>query len=282
MINIELEGKELRHIKLQMIDYISFINESYIKNSRYIDLDFVDYISDLGFYNYGELIKHLEKQTDDYSIIKKVIYELYTSHSTAVCDLLKNNNKTSKNITSKERKFLDEYLSSGYEYINASLYDPDFLSYENCKDIDLTIQTLDNIIKKHSININNTLYRGQSLLLEDIEKIIKEKEFTFKNYISTSLTPIVFGGWSANSTSMFCERRYDHGIEKLRNGINVSWIIETNGCKGLVVGDLSWNPIENEVILPRDTKLKINRVIESYGNEYKRQFNIFAEVVIDE
>lgn len=288
MLNVSIKSEDLQEVKDNIIAEINFLEESYYdptvgysepKNYEGNLSEIVnELISDLSLDNYAEIIKTIEKLTGDYVLTKKIIKDVYNIHAEYLATQLSDFNKNC-DMTKTEQDSIHEYISAGYEYINAYLYDEYDNEIQETEELLNTIDTLDNIIENNSIEIKNVLYRGQSLVIDEVEKIIENKEFTFKNYVSTSVAPIIFGGWETNSTSLYCENNYDSYVEKLKYNVNVSWVIDTKGSKGFVVGDLAWNPIECEVILPRNTCLKINKVVESFGNETKRQFTIFAEIV---
>lgn len=240
---------------------------------RKLSVFICDMITDLSLNNYAEIIREVEKFLGDYTFTKKVIHSIYEVHSQK---LAHDNSYIQAGLTECEIEALEDYISEGFEDINDYLLGE--TNINNIENVLKSIEYIDSAISKADL-ITTTLYRGQHFTIHEIEQIKKDGEFTFKNFVSTSYAPIIFGGWLGNSTSLYCENRYDENFAKAPLTCNVSWIIDCKESKGLIAGNLSWNKEECEVILPRGTTLKIKNVIESFGNESNRQFNIFAEIV---
>ena len=135
--------------------------------------------------------------------------------------------------------------------------------------------------------------------------MVKNRVFYFRNYVSTSLSPIIFGGWKGNQgvamasdntravltvdksdeTAIVPDQEIrmvqEYGEERIR--ISLGWAI-TGGEKVNVVypGDLSNMSGEMEVILPRGTMLQINKITDASYNDgmvYNNQKFIQAEVM---
>lgn len=230
-------------------------------------------ISDqINFDDYVKIIRFLERETQDYGFVKKIINVMYEVHSEDFGDNVFKHYKHN-NITPAEYNAICDYVSEQYEWVNGALLGEEDMTDEISEIVDLMDCVMDKTEK-----LNGTLYRGQHLDIQTIERIIEDKEFTFKNFVSTSMTPIIFGGWLSNSTSLYCENRYESMTGKMQHSCNVSWVIDVKDHKGFVVGSIAWNPCECEVILPRGTCIKVNDVVESFGDENRRQFTIFGEV----
>lgn len=227
---------------------------------------------EITFDDYVKVIRFLERLTQDYAFVKKIINVIYEVHSEAFGDEVYRHYKHT-NLYPEEVDAICSYVSEFYEWVNGALLGDESMTDE----ISYTIDLMDMIMDKTE-KLNGTLYRGQHLDIQVIERIIEDKEFTFKNFVSTSMTPIIFGGWLSNSTSLYCENRYESETGKMAHSCNVSWVIDVKDHKGFVVGSIAWNPCECEVILPRGTCVKINDVVESFGDENRRQFTIFCEV----
>ena len=229
-------------------------------------------LDDLSFDNYGEIVRTLEQSGMSYKHIKEAIKIVYRIHSAKAAD---DDREYMFPASFSESKALSHYISEGYENINDYL-----LGFEaGHPEVDELIDEIDAVLDRTE-KLDMTLYRSMQLDAGDFHGIIGEGEFTFKNFVSTSYNAgMLLGGWHGNCTSFFCENQYNDK-KKLQNTINTAWVIETKGnTKGLRVGGYSWNPEENEVLLPRGLSVKINKVVESFGNEDHRQFTIFCEVI---
>ncbi|WP_272725840.1 hypothetical protein, partial [Escherichia coli] len=62
---------------------------------------------------------------------------------------------------------------------------------------------LDNAFSNYGVKLDpgTILYRGMDFRSQMWETARKQKAFYFKNYVSTSLAPNIFGGWNANVAS---------------------------------------------------------------------------------
>lgn len=232
-------------------------------------------VSDTPTYDeYVNVIRVLERETQNYNFVKSVINSIYEVHSTALGDAISREHTHPKTLTYSQIEALRNYVSEDYEIINGALLGENDMTDE----ITDTINLLDAVIDSTN-KLNCTLYRGQTLDIGTMNRIIEDKEFKFENFVSTSYAPIIFGGWMSNSTSLYCENRYESEQGKLQHTCNVSWVIDVKDSHGFVVGPVAWNPCECEVILPRGTRVKVNDVVESFGNEIRRQFTVFCEVI---
>jgi hypothetical protein len=127
--------------------------------------------------------------------------------------------------------------------------------------------------------------------------MVKNRVFYFRNYVSTSLSPIIFGGWKGNQAVAMASdntravlNQPDNSAETVKlpsmtypelgltdevhaakdvqqaesTRVMIGWAI-TGGEKVNVVypGDLSYMSGEMEVILPRGTMLKVNSIVDA-------------------
>ncbi|AHY25180.1 Alt-like RNA polymerase ADP-ribosyltransferase [Pectobacterium bacteriophage PM2] len=218
-------------------------------------------------------------------------------------------NRTPSQYTSAEKRSIREYTGTGYSDINNMLLgryidkNRDILSED---EVTTAISNLDSAFKNGDrIPEGLTLWRAQTVRKPIYEAMVKNRVFYFRNFVSTSLSPIIFGGWKGNlGVAMASDNtREILTIDKtgedaiipssIKNAIKlvgeesirimVGWAI-SNAHKINVVypGSVSPHPSETEVILPRGTMFKINKITDSSYNdgiEYNNQKFIQAEVM---
>lgn len=217
--------------------------------------------------------------------------------------------RTPLQYTNAEKRGIKEYVGSGYSDINNMLlgrYRADNYDTLSYKEVTTAIKNLDDAFKRgDKITEGLTLWRSQSVRKPIFEAMVKNRVFYFRNYVSTSLSPIIFGGWKGNQavamasdntravltvdksdeTAIVPDQEIrmvqEYGEERIR--ISLGWAI-TGGEKVNVVypGDLSNMSGEMEVILPRGTMLQINKITDASYNDgmvYNNQKFIQAEVM---
>lgn len=217
--------------------------------------------------------------------------------------------RTPLQYTNAEKRGIKEYVGSGYSDINNMLlgrYRADNYDTLSYKEVTTAIKNLDDAFKRGDrIPEGLTLWRSQSVRKPIFEAMVKNRVFYFRNYVSTSLSPIIFGGWKGNQgvamasdntravltvdksdeTAIVPDQEIrmvqEYGEERIR--ISLGWAI-TGGEKVNVVypGDLSNMSGEMEVILPRGTMLQINKITDASYNDgmvYNNQKFIQAEVM---
>lgn len=209
-----------------------------------------------------------------------------------------------------EKRGIKEYVGSGYRDINNMLlgrYDPEDYDSLDKKEVVVAIKNLDDAFKRgDKLPEGMTLWRSQTVRKPIYEALVKNRVFYFRNFVSTSLHPIIFGSWKGNQgvamasdntrsvlnidkngeaaiipasiSAGYLERNGEEGIR-----VNIGWAI-TGAEKINVVypGSISNMSSEMEVILPRGTMLKVNKITDaSYndGMEYSNQKFIQAEVM---
>lgn len=217
--------------------------------------------------------------------------------------------RTPLQYTNAEKRGIKEYVGSGYSDINNMLlgrYKADNYDTLSYKEVTTAIKNLDDAFKRGDrIPEGLTLWRSQSVRKPIFEAMVKNRVFYFRNYVSTSLSPIIFGGWKGNQavamasdntravlnvdksdeTAIVPDQEIrlskEYGEERIR--VSIGWAIN-GGDKVNVVypGDLSNMSGEMEVILPRGTMLKVNKITDasySDGLVYNNQKFIQAEVM---
>lgn len=138
-------------------------------------------------------------------------------------------------ITPTEKAALEWYSEQGFHEINSRLRRGDDSNKT-------TVKAIDEAIEKSTLSESKTLYRGVSRealkgMLGKGEGIKVGDVFEDKSFLSTST---------------------NYGVAKSFGSSGVVLSITTKaGQKGIDMKDISSNPNENEVLLPREQKLSI-------------------------
>lgn len=215
--------------------------------------------------------------------------------------------RTPLQYTNAEKRGIREYVGSGYSDINDMLLgryrDGDTLTE---KEATTAIKNLDDAFKKGDrLPEGITLWRSQTVRKPIFEAMVQNRVFYFRNFVSTSLSPIIFGGWKGNQgvamasdntravltvdksdeTAIVPDQEIrmvqEYGEERIR--VSLGWAIEgAHKINVVYPGDLSNMSGEMEVILPRGTMLQINKITDASYNDgmvYSNQKFVQAEVM---
>lgn len=217
--------------------------------------------------------------------------------------------RTPLQYTNAEKRGIKEYVGSGYSDINNMLLGRyDAANYDTLteKEVTTAIKNLDDAFKRGDrLPEGLTLWRSQTVRKPIFEALVKNRVFYFRNFVSTSLAPIIFGGWKGNQavamasdntravltvdksdeTAIVPDQEIrmvqEYGEERIR--VSLGWAIEGAHKVNVVYpGDLSNMAGEMEVILPRGTMLQINKITDASYNDgmvYSNQKFIQAEVM---
>lgn len=174
-------------------------------------------------------------------------------------------------------------------YLMGNYYEEEAEFLNSAKDVAHKIKVMDSAFEVgQKLPPDITLWRGQYLNVPTFNKIKQSKLFYFRNYVSTSLKPIIFGGWVANVAMAAVHQDYRDGTTfqgdeeiVLPNipGANpdnammhVGWKISGADLINVILpGQLSNNTSEQEVILPRGTVVKITKITDA---SYKGNANV--------
>lgn len=215
--------------------------------------------------------------------------------------------RTPLQYTNAEKRGIKEYVGSGYSDINDMLLG----RYRNGdtlteKEATTAIKNLDDAFKKGDrLPEGITLWRSQTVRKPIFEAMVQNRVFYFRNFVSTSLSPIIFGGWKGNQgvamasdntravltvdksdeTAIVPDQEIrmvqEYGEESIR--VSLGWAIEgAHKINVVYPGDLSNMSGEMEVILPRGTMLQINKITDASYNDgmvYNNQKFVQAEVM---
>ena len=210
-------------------------------------------------------------------------------------------NKDSSKYTPAQKRGIREYVGSGYVDINNALlglYNPDErTSILTASEIEQAIDNLDSAFKNgERLPKGITLYRSQRMLPSIYEAMVKNRVFYFRNFVSTSLYPNIFGTWMTDSSIGVLpdEKRLSVSIDKTDEGlvnssdnlVGIGWVITGADKVNVVLPGGSLAPSnEMEVILPRGLMVKVNKITDaSYNDGTVRTNNklIQAEVMTTE
>lgn len=195
------------------------------------------------------------------------------------------NREMQSRLSEEERDAIHHYCGSGYSFVNNYL-----IGMESLGDpiIDKKIRPLDSAFEKGlRLEPGTLLYRGQRGKYEEFKDNIESKMFYFQNYVSTSLSPIIFGAYSNAGDSLMPDapssdlenkettidavssvigtdnlERVDRG-EEVAYGDEFKFGFVIHGAdkvKVVIPGVLSSFSDEAEVILPRGLAMKVNKV----------------------
>lgn len=210
-------------------------------------------------------------------------------------------NKDSSKYTPAQKRGIREYVGSGYVDMNNALlglYNPDErTSILTAPEIEQAIDNLDSAFKNGDrLPKGITLYRSQRMLPSIYEALVKNRVFYFRNFVSTSLYPNIFGTWMTDSSIGVLpdEKRLSVSIDKTDEGlvnssdnlVGIGWVITGADKVNVVLPGGSLAPSnEMEVILPRGLMVKVNKITDaSYNDGTVRTNNklIQAEVMTTE
>lgn len=210
-------------------------------------------------------------------------------------------NKDSSKYTPAQKRGIREYVGSGYVDMNNALlglYNPDErTSILTAPEIEQAIDNLDSAFKNGDrLPKGITLYRSQRMLPSIYEALVKNRVFYFRNFVSTSLYPNIFGTWMTDSAVGVLpdEKRLSISIDKNDEGlvnssdnlVGIGWVITGADKVNVVLPGGSLAPSnEMEVILPRGLMVKVNKITDaSYNDGTVRTNNklIQAEVMTAE
>lgn len=210
-------------------------------------------------------------------------------------------NKDSSKYTPAQKRGIREYVGSGYVDMNNALlglYNPDErTSILTAPEIEQAIDNLDSAFKNgERLPKGITLYRSQRMLPSIYEAMVKNRVFYFRNFVSTSLYPNIFGTWMTDSSIGVLpdEKRLSVSIDKTDEGlvnssdnlVGIGWVITGADKVNVVLPGGSLAPSnEMEVILPRGLMVKVNKITDaSYNDGTVRTNNklIQAEVMTTE
>lgn len=190
---------------------------------------------------------------------------------------------------------IKEYTTSSYDPINSYLLgrNIDVADFE----AEEMIEKLDKAFIRSGVKLpeGTTLYRGQKLRRPFFEKLVETRMYMFRNFVSTSIYPIMLGGWGANTTLAMAGadeivKKDDQNaeapdfrdytfqtnalgdpaspefIDKLKydEKVSVGWVIYgADKINSIIPGSYSAHASECEVILPRGLVVSVDKITSS-------------------
>lgn len=195
--------------------------------------------------------------------------------------------------TPSQKRGIREYCGSGYGDINNLLlgrYNPQNYEVMGEKDIESAVNNLDSAFENGDrIPEGITVYRAQSMTAPIYETLVKNKVFYFRNFVSTSLTPIIFGRFGVTHAGVGLlepEARNELTVDKNEEGITINpneirayrenpeyvkvqigWAIDGAHKVNVVYPGQLGIATEAEVILPRGLMVKVNKITDASNND---------------
>lgn len=192
---------------------------------------------------------------------------------------------SSEGLSKEQREAINAYTGSGFKTINKYLIGDLKADTKTVSQI----EQLDSAFSSHGTKLEEgvKLYRGQSLKGPDLKGAITRKLYYFKNFVSTSLSPIIFAGNFANIKDEMIAPTTDTAFstsdEAMSTVVNDVWNVSigfiisgADKVKVIVPGVESGYPQECEVILPRGTTIRFDRI---KNNSDSNSFMVYATVV---
>ncbi|AIZ01985.1 putative ADP-ribosyltransferase [Escherichia phage vb_EcoM-VR5] len=229
-------------------------------------------------------------------VIKKEIRGFALAAGWTMFSIVDNRDETQ--YTPAQKRGIREYVGSGYEDMNNALlgiYNPEVRSsILTGPEIEKAIDNLDDAFKNGDrLPEGITLYRSQKMIPPIYEAMVKNKVFYFRNFVSTSLYPNIFGTWMTDASvgTLPDEVRLDVSIDKSDEGlvksnddqVGIGWAISGAHKINVVFPGAGLAPSnEMEIILPRGLMLKINKITDASYNDGTSKTNnklVQAEVM---
>lgn len=302
--HIALAHARLRDPSIKLQSDITYQgSQEYLKNKEFFDYKTDKILSDLADINISNSFDVIKKIINDLvkgskatpdektAIIQFVMNGIYKliNESAAQAYEYASTEVTPKGLTQAESDVIEDYCADSYVEMNSFLLGkPDSTREEYMERAIKHIETLDSAFAKGSVlPPGTTLYRGQEVTFKTLRHNIENKMFYFKNFVSTSLKPNIFGEHGKNymalddSGAVFSgEGEGSVDAEDLMHmgshstyanedaETSVGMVIKgAERIKVIVPGHLSGFPSEAEVILPRGILLKINKVSTYFMKE---------------
>lgn len=161
--------------------------------------------------------------------------------------------------------WVTDYCDEGFSAVAAALRSGDF-DVDNSKYVKKMVKELDDLMARSS-PFSGQVWRGMKLVYRDYKKFRENGSILFKNFVSTSMAPIMWNYGiaecvNANLNRNQCEIDYDDndGV-KIRN-VRINMSIDCSEIKHIVPGKMTAYPEECEIILDRNTVIVIDEIFE--------------------
>ncbi|BBI57553.1 RNA polymerase ADP-ribosylase [Escherichia phage KIT01] len=224
------------------------------------------------------------------SFLSKIMYTYAIESTREILNIT--TSRDPKQYTLAEKRAIREYASSAYVDINNVLlgrYKPGFYEVLDESEVKRAIDGMDSAFKNGDrLPEGIMVYRAQSLRAPIYEALVKNKVFYFRNYVSTSLAPIIFGGFKENAAIGLAsdDVRKELNVDNNDEGVTISdsqvrthmyapdqirvdvgWAISgAHKVNVIYPGQLSMHANEKEIILPRGLLVKIDKIVDASAN----------------
>lgn len=223
--------------------------------------------------------KFIRKSADEdkLRLIRAVVGQQYNAIASILGDAMKNIDlKLPESIANE----ISEYASDTYLSINPFLSDREMDIPEDPNVTLERIKKIDNAFKYGvKMSPGTKVYRGQDFTIKSWNAAKQVKAFYFKNYLSTSLAPIIFGGWGVNVTRAFTDM--EPSLDVYSNEVGVGFSIDgVDQIPVVPVGKLAWSDSECEILLPRGVVLGFDNIVETTTPaDYRKGFLVEASIL---
>ena len=229
-----------------------------------------------------EIIQNCGLEDDDAVTISRTFVRSFADELNRVIASSVAGYETSR-LTPEQRNAIVAYTGPGFKAINNYLlgnYKPE----SNTLSI---IEHIDTAMSESGTRLEEgvKLYRGHKLTSTFFKSALERKLYYFKNYVSTSLSPIIFTGGFADVSAEMVNPTADTDTSEIEvmqatessTDASIGFVISgAHKIKVLIPGTETAYPQECEVMLPRGTTLRFDRVktVEASGS-----YLVFASVV---
>lgn len=222
--------------------------------------------------------------------VREIIELISKQFSDFASSMYKNTSDVDR-YTPMQLSGLHAYVGSSYKYINDYLLGLDDYGKDT---VEKWIESIDSAFENGvRLPKGTKLFRGQQTKREAIEVSLENKHFYFKNYVSTSMAPIIFGGYGraydamdpdALNTDASTPKEVLDSVSTVQpdsitnsemGELRLAFVISgAEKIKTIVTNaGISSLAFEAEVILPRGTVLRIDKM---YGTAQKLQANDYT------
>ena len=238
--------------------------------------------------------KMLRKAVQDFSAkVAPSMLTLYQSYQTP-------------GFTSAQQNAISNYCGSYYGDMNNYLLGK-YTEQNGDYPLPIIKKTIDNLDAAFENGVTLpeglTLWRGQRLPGDKWKELVKNRVFYFRNFVSTSTAPIIFGGWQVNSVVAITKPEFRDAVNlqtpeeitpvhgafddegnPILNDASIGWAISgAHKINVILPGKLSPFANEQEIILPRGTALEIDEIIDAShdaaGMKYENQKMVKATIL---
>lgn len=166
-------------------------------------------------------------------------------------------------------EYCDEGSNKAAAYLRSGCYTDDDVEY-----VKEMIESMDSHMNKSS-SFNGNVWRGMKLPFRDFVKFRENGSILFKNFVSTSLAPIMWNHGIVECRALHLNRpinkiEYAEGVDTFVRHVRINMNIDCSGIKHIIPGRMTAYGEECEVILDRNTVIIIDEIFEYMENPLER------------